>query len=257
MANKPRLRLVRKGPKRLDRRRRGPTRKLAVTVGLILEVLMHGGLDFAQWDVAVLGAAIVYGFFMLRRSGEFLRKGAEPSADYCVRVGDISLAKEGVGVCFSPREAAGADELIVTQRKPKADQDWVGVETNAFVASDARLCVVSWIKHLVALRPGHFDDPASFLFTLSDGRVLSRDKVSKTLKAEALRMGLKEDEIDVISLRAGGASAMYHAGFSVEEIQRRGRWASDCWKLYVHEGRTKARDTAGRMGKADFQLVAW
>ena len=50
---------------------------------------------------------------------------------------------------------------------------------------------------------------------------------------------------------------MYHAGFSVEEIQRRGRWASDCWKLYVHEGRTKARDTAERMGKADFHLVAW
>ena len=52
LANKPRLRLVRKGLKRLDRRRRGPTRKLAVTVGLILEVPMHGGLDFAQWDDA-------------------------------------------------------------------------------------------------------------------------------------------------------------------------------------------------------------
>ena len=33
--------------------------------------------------------------------------------------------------------------------------------------------------------------------------------------------------------------------------------AVDCWKLYVHEGRTKARDTAGRMGKADPQLMAW
>ena len=160
-------------------------------------------------------------------------------------------------MCFSPGKAAGADELTVTQRKSKADQDWVGAETNAFVASDARLCVVSWIKHLVALRPGHFDDPTSFPFTLSDGRVLSRGTVSKTLKAGVLRVGLKEDEIGVISLRAGGASAMYHAGFSVEEIQRRGRWASDCWKLYVHEGRTRARDTAERMGKADFHLMAW
>ena len=26
--------------------------------------------------------------------------------------------------------------------------------------------------------------------------------------------------------------------------------AEDCWKLYVHEGRTKARDTAEHMGKA-------
>ena len=33
--------------------------------------------------------------------------------------------------------------------------------------------------------------------------------------------------------------------------------AEDCWELYVHEGRTKARDTAERMGKADFHLMAW
>ena len=69
-------------------------------------------------------------------------------------------------------------------------------------------------------------------------------------------MGLNEDEMKVISLRAGGASAMYHASFSVEGIQRRGRWASDCRKIYVHEGRTKARDTAERMAKADFQLMS-
>jgi len=48
---------------------------------------------------------------------------------------------------------------------------------------------------------------------------------------------------------------MYHAGFSVEEIQQRGRWASGCWKGYVHAGRTKAKDTAERMAKADFQLL--
>ena len=27
---------------------------------------------------------------------------------------------------------------------------------------------------------------------------------------------------------------MYHVGLSVEEIQRYGRWASDCWELYGH-----------------------
>ena len=86
--------------------------------------------------------------------------------------------------------------------------------------------------------------------------MLSRDPVSKTLKTRALRMDLNEGEIGVISLRARGASARYHADFSVEEIQRRGRWTSDFWKVYVHRGRTKARDTAERMAKADFQLMS-
>ena len=255
LAGKLRLRLVRKGLRRLDRRRRGPTRKLAVTVSILLEFIMNGGLDFNDWDSAVLEAAIIFGFFKLRRSGEFLRKGAEPDADYCVRVGDIALAKDGKGVRLNTDGAAEADELIATQRRSKADQDWNGSETNTFITSDARLCVVSWVKHLVSLRPEHFDDPNRFLFTLSDGKVLSRDKVSKVLKEAAMRKGLDEDDVDVISLRAGGASAMYHAGFSVEEIQRRGRWASGCWKGYVHAGRTKAKDTAERMAKADFQLL--
>ena len=93
-ADKLRLRLVRKGLRRLDRRRRGPTRKLAVTVSLLFEFLMNGGFNFNDWDSAVLGAAIIFDFFKLRRSGKFLRKGAEPDADYCVRVGDIGLARE-------------------------------------------------------------------------------------------------------------------------------------------------------------------
>ena len=206
---KLRLRIVRKGHKRWDRRRRGPTRKLAVTVDLILELIMHEGLDFNKWDDAVLGAAIAFGFSKLRRSGEFLRKGAAPNAEHCVRVGDITMAKDGVAVKLTPEEVLDADEVIAMQRKSRADQDWSGSETNTFLMSDARLCVVSWVKHLVNLRPAHSADPKSSLFTLSDGRVRNRDSVSGALKSAGRRMGLKESEIDVISLRAGGGGVRH------------------------------------------------
>ena len=66
---KLRLRLVRKGFKRLDRRRRGSTNKLAATAELLLDVIAHGGLDENKWDGAVLLTAMVFGFFKLRRSG--------------------------------------------------------------------------------------------------------------------------------------------------------------------------------------------
>jgi hypothetical protein len=255
LAGKLRLRLVRKGLKRLEQRRRGPTRKLAATAELLHEVIENGGLNIMTWNDSVLITAILFGFFKLRRSSEFLRKGVQPDNDKCVRVGDCVLAREGQILGMSDSRTTEADELIATQRRSKVDQEGRGTVTNTFLSGDRRLCVVTWFKHLLKLNPTHFQDPLRFLFTLSDGRVLSRDAVSEALKAATRRLGMKEADIDVISLRAGGASTMYHAGFTVEEIQRRGRWASDCWKVYVHEGRTKARNVAARMVATKLTLL--
>ena len=40
---------------------------------------------------------------------------------------------------------------------------------------------------------------------------------------------------------------MYHNGFSVEEIQRRGRWVSDVWKVYIQGYAADAAGTTRRM----------
>ena len=42
------------------------------------------------------------------------------------------------------------------------------------------------------------------------------------------------------SLRAGGAAAMWACNYTVEQIQRRGRWASQCFRIYIWEGRERA-----------------
>ena len=55
------------------------------------------------------------------------------------------------------------------------------------------------------------------------------------------------------NLRVGERGAAVLQEAEVELF--RGRWASDCWKRHVHAGRTKAKDTAERMAKADFQLL--
>jgi len=68
-----------------------------------------------------------------------------------------------------------------------------------------KLCVVAWMKHLLSLKPGHFRSPAAFLFTLSNGRVLGRDKMVDALQAAARRIGVPEKSISVISLRSGVA----------------------------------------------------
>ena len=160
-------------------------------------------------------------------------------------VGDCTISAEGEKVAWDVEEAGSADKVSAGQ----------GVATSTFQVKDGRLCVVAWLKHLLRLKPKHFQDPAQFLFTMSDGKVLSRDKMASVLKGAARRLGLKESEIDVVSLRSGGATAMYRAGFSVEAIQRRGRWASTCWKIYVQESRDTARDVAARMAEAKVILI--
>jgi hypothetical protein len=180
---------VRKGFKRLDKRQRETTNKQAATVDLLLEILEHGGLDYSNWDDAVMATALIFGFFKLRRCGEFLRSGEHPDPDKCVRVGDCSMAREGIEVECDPSCVDAADELIAVQRQSKADQEGRGAVTRTFCSSDQRFCVFAWFKCLIRLRPGHFKDPTRYLFTLNDGRVLDRDKVSKALKAGAAMLG--------------------------------------------------------------------
>jgi hypothetical protein len=61
------------------------------------------------------------------------------------------------------------------------------------------------------------------------------------LKEEAMRLRSRREDISVILPRAGEASCMYHAGSRTDEIQRRGRWASDAYKVHMHEGGTMTK----------------
>jgi len=235
----------------------GHTNKTAATIGLLSELVNGSGMDYTKWDDTVLATAALFGFYKLRRSGEFLRKDGVHLAnkDTCVLVGDTRLLKGGVELAWNDPRALEADELLARQRFSKADQAGLGAVTNTFALRDEALCVVAWVKCMLRLKPGHFQNPANFLFTVSDGKVLSSGKMAQALKSASGRLGLREEEVDVISLRSGGATAMYHAGFSVEATQRRGRWASGCWQIYVQDARDTAKDVAERMAAASVTLL--
>ena len=49
---------------------------------------------------------------------------------------------------------------------------------------------------------------------------------------------------------------MWAAGYSVEEIQRRGRWVSQCFRIYIWEGRERAKGVGSRMLKAKVSMFA-
>ena len=121
---------------------------------------------------------------------------------------------------------------------------------------DRRLCIPSLFSKLRVMNPSAFEGPNrdAFIFTMSDGKVLSKIVVERLLRAAALRLGLDPRIIASHSLRAGGCSAMFNAKYADHEIQRRGRWVSSCWKIYAWSGRKRDSDVADRMADSDSNL---
>ena len=94
------------------------------------------------------------------------------------------------------------------------------------------------------------------MLTLSDGKVLPKVAIERLLKEAAIRLGHDPRILSSHSLRAGGCTAMYKARYADHEIQRRGRWVSNCWKIYAWSGRRRDNDAANRMTDADSDLMA-
>ena len=67
------------------------------------------------------------------------------------------------------------------------------------------------------------------------------------VQVAAAGVGLDRTRFAVHSLRIGGACALLHAGFSIEIIQRWGRWASNAFQAYLWESSDDARDVAAKM----------
>ena len=247
----PILALCRRGHKR---RYGSPRRKVAATIGLLAEIYRGAGLDLDARDGLITWLSVLLGFFFLLRSSEYLRKGSSPDDQKCLRVRNILFARQGSDVDCSAE--VDCDEIVVFHEFSKNGFLGQGACNNIFGCMDHRFCVVSWMNTLRREHPKVVSVRDAFLLRLSDGKVLHRDRVEGLLRGAATRLELPPKLLAVHSLRAGGCSAMYNAGFSEAEIQQRGRWVSSCWKSYVFEGRTRVFDTASRMAASSSSLFA-
>lgn len=249
-----RLTLAKKGWKRLHG---SEQRKIAVTVEILVELLDNCGLNLTTWDDLILVTAISTAFHFLLRSSEYLRKGASPDPEKCLRVEHI--------VCPINGEDESAPQGVlcteVVMFMPGAKNDWMGQGTSANIYADEDghpLCVVKLFNLMRSAKPSHLStgNSGTHVFTLTSGKVLHRDKVEAKLRQAAQQLHVPAAMVSTHSLRAGGATAMWAAGYSVEEIQRRGRWASQCFRIYIWEGRERAEGVGSRMLKAKVSMFA-
>jgi len=76
---------------------------------------------------------------------------------------------------------------------------------------------------------------------------IGRNEVAEVLRQAAAAMGESPDMLSTHSLRAGGATALYAAGYGEAEITYHGRWASASWLVYVHRTVARSGDVARRV----------
>ena len=233
-----RLRTIQRGLRNMQGE---SVRKLAITVDMLRDIQTNGGLDWADWDDQLTYTATLVGFFFLLRSIEYLstEHGVDPKKT--LRVEHITFRRRGA--LISRDGPLEADRVVILIPYSKTDALGVGVELAIDIDRGNPLCPVEAFNRLRRMEPARFSPARDqrYLFTCHNGLVLKKVRVQALLKASARRAGYNPEEFTSHSLRAGGASAMYHNGYGIDQIKRRGRWVSDVWKIYV-QGLSVARE---------------
>jgi hypothetical protein len=76
-------------------------------------------------------------------------------------------------------------------------------------------------------------EPEAPIFAHSNGSPLQRRPLVDIARALLAQLGHNPDAYSGHSFRKGGASSLAAAGVAPYTIQAMGRWASDCYKLYI------------------------
>ena len=238
LKDKLRLKMAMAG---LKRRQKSPKRKHPVTVAHIKQIQL--GLDTGLWDDLLLLTAVSFGFSFLLRACEYLSKDGVVHEDKVLRMEHLHIFQAGHKLGWE--QIMAADELVIHVPGSKTDIYNDGYKLNIKLRagdtpSDINpLCL---LRQLYTMNPARFGANGSKrpVFCLACGRVLERSTVNTALKAAAVALGLDPADHATHSLRAGGATALYAIGWPPSKIQRRGRWLSDCWLLYIWPDREEA-----------------
>jgi site-specific DNA-cytosine methylase len=230
----------------------GPLRKIPCSMNMLHKLADR--LDWEKWDDFLILLTAVFMFLFLLRAGEATRKGPGPVEKTCIRVRSCVFLRQSVEVVGE--EVQHADEVVLLMGASKTDPNGQGSVSNHYESPGSRLCILALLKKAHRMRPEHFARPENFLFTASDGKVVHRDVVAKHLAEAAVALGAPPGAASVISLRSGGASALWDAGATAEEIKRRGRWSSDCYQIYIWPGHERPRGVAAKMLGSSLSLMA-
>jgi hypothetical protein len=178
-----------------------------------------GVLDLTLHDIRCMWAAMVIAVFALLRAGEFLSKERKKLLTH----GDFRRMNE-------QRSKA---RLTLHNTKSMLWKD----DVYAYLfENESKACPTTVMQELLDNYPPHLKsgkgDP---LFTLSSGKVLTRDVWVPWARDVMSAIGLKGEDFDGISPRKGGAESLRLVDAPNDVVRKMGRWADSSFVFETYQ----------------------
>eukprot|EP00644_Phytophthora_capsici_P019258 jgi/Phyca11/133332/e_gw1.417.3.1 len=186
------------------------------------------------------------GFFFILRRSEYLAQGSDVKP-YAIQRSDVKFVNNEEKEVETLRQVTA---VVVHFRGSKADQFGEGA-TRRLERSGAQWCcpvLAAW--YLVEHHKTLGAKEASLLCKVDLNRNLQVREVVRALKSAAERAGQNPDLYGSHSLRSGGATALFNAGYDSLAVKLFGRWRSNAVERYTRiGGRLTARMEAEMVTK--------
>lgn len=222
--------------------------KRPVTPTMLLHIKSQ--LNLSQIFDSYLWAGLLTGFVGMLRASEYLGESAETYDDKKV------LLTKNVRFTLMGKyttEHSKADEVEIYIRGSKTDQYGEGVFRAFKSQPTSDLCIVKALQHLwLVAKPSQGNRP---LFWIPGRGMITRGFISETLKRTAMDLGETTTGMSSHSLRGGGATTLYAAGYTIEQVMHLGRWLSNSWLRYVKMSRRVIDKVNINLTEVEVELV--
>lgn len=184
-----------------------------VTYQLLLKILdVLPMVTKSKYEHLLFGSTFATAFFGLFRISE-IAVASKKSLRNVLQLSDLQFSNENIKLKL---------------RFSKTDQNGKGLVITISKSVESTVCF-SLLETFLQFRSQE-DGP---LFCHINGTPLSTYQFSSVLHKALRFLGIETNTFKTHSFRIGAATHMYLSGISEHEIQRKGRWVSDAYKLYL------------------------
>ena len=214
----PRLLLVMKGIRKLTSISKPPRVRLPITTDILQGINTILSVEPDSYLNKMMWAACCMAFFGFLRSSEFTVPSQHHyNAEVHLSLSDITLDRR-----HSP------NTVCVHIKQSKTDPFRQGAHIY-LGRTYQQICPVKAVVSYLAVR-GSNPGP---VFTLCDGRMLTRDIFGLELEKILRKLNLQIHHYNTHSFRIGAATSAKQAGISDMHIKTLGRWKSDAYLRYI------------------------
>ena len=214
----PRLEQLLRGIKKDQVSTRTPLVRFPITVEIMSQILSVLSKSPTNYQSIMMWAASCTAFFGFLRVGEM----TVPSLEAFDEMRHLTLKD----IALDSRSNPSA--IWLTIKQSKTDPFRKGVRL-CLGRTDSAVCPVKALLPYLAVR-GSTPGP---LFTLYDGKPLTRARFKTLLSTTLKQAGLDDRKFNTHSFRIGAATSAKAAGIADIHIQMLGRWKSSAYQSYI------------------------